>query len=207
MPPRNDLRPRLTLFAGPNGSGKSTLVSAFHAQNLDLGQLVNADEIARAVADRKGELEPSVNSQWAAAQAAEAWRYQLLEAGVSFTTETVMSDPRWLKFLAAAREAGYHISLYFVTTCDPAINLDRVARRHDLGGHGVAPEKIVQRYHRVMNEMLPKVLPLVDDALLVDNSTLEGGLGPLPVIRLQDGELHALRPTDELPAWALALLG
>ena len=82
--------PVLTVFAGPNGSGKSTLTSKLVSQSR-IGILVNADEFAARMASDAGLLSASADMQYKAAVAAEAMRWSLLEQGVSFTTETVMS--------------------------------------------------------------------------------------------------------------------
>jgi predicted ABC-type ATPase len=39
-----------------------------------------------------------------------------------------------------------------------------------LGGHAVPAEKIRSRYRKVMNESLPRILPLIDTCDLFDNS-------------------------------------
>ena len=102
----------LTVFAGPNGSGKSTLTSKLVSQSR-IGILVNADEIAARMASDAGLLSASADMQYKAAVAAEAMRWSLLEQGVSFTTETVMSDEsRWLKFFVKARSCGFFMNLF-----------------------------------------------------------------------------------------------
>ncbi len=142
----------LTLVAGPNGSGKSTIVTGL-AQISNLGVLVNADQIAETFARRKGEARPSRDTQWEAAYAAEDMRWALVSQRISFVAETVMSDrDRWVRFIAEAKEQGYRVVLYFVTTEDPSINIRRVAERVLAGGHAVDPEKIASRYRKVMEE-------------------------------------------------------
>lgn len=51
-------------------------------------------------------------------------------------------------FMREARERGYRTYLYFVSTEDADINVNRVAIRIREGGHPVPPEKIRDR-HRV----------------------------------------------------------
>ena len=125
--PASRKHPILTILAGPNGSGKSTLASRLMLEGA-FGVLVNADEIARSMDHRKGEAVPGKETQWEAAVSAEQMRWTLLSQRIDFMTETVMSDgDRWIRFLAAAKEAGYKIVMYFVTTADPAINVRRVS--------------------------------------------------------------------------------
>lgn len=200
MPASRKKSPVLTVFAGPNGSGKSTLAARL-LSDASLGILVNADQIAVSLAGRKGEDIPSPGTQREAAISAEEMRWTLLSQGVTFSTETVMSDKsRWLEFIASAKLKGYWIVMYFVTTSDPSVNIERVAERVTAGGHAVDPGKIVTRYRRVMNDVLPEVLQLVDEAILFDNSDPE--LGLVGVLLLREKRLSALIEESQLPEWA-----
>lgn len=198
------LRPVLTIIAGPNGSGKTTAVPNLQKIGT-LGILVNADDIATSLSRRKGESSSSHDTQWEAAISAEEMRWALLSQGVSFATETVMSDRlRWTRFIEAARLRGYRIVLYFITTVDPSINVKRVEERVRAGGHGVDPAKIVSRYRGVMEDVLPAVLPMVDEAILFDNSSALDGA--VPVLLLQNGKLKSLMGAATMPAWARSLI-
>ena len=201
--PASRKHPILTILSGPNGSGKSTLGSRLMLEGA-FGVLVNADEIARSMDHRKGEAVPGKETQWEAAVSAEQMRWTLLSQRIDFMTETVMSDgDRWIRFLAAAKEAGYKIVMYFVTTADPAINVLRVSERVQAGGHAVDPEKIVARYKRVMEEVLPKALEFVDEAILFDNSDPESGL--VGIMQLKAGIMRSLVEPTEIPSWAKAV--
>lgn len=199
-----ETKPSLLLIAGPNGSGKSTIA----AQLTKLGQLgvfVNADVIAESLAKRKGEMRPTNETQWQAAQAAEEMRWTLVSQRISLVTETVMSDrDRWVGFINEAKAQGYRTTLYFITTRDPLINVARVADRVLAGGHAVDPRKIVARFHRVMNQVLPIVLELIDEAILFDNSDAE--TGAIPLLRKESGQITTLLPYPSLPDWAKGIL-
>lgn len=134
-------RPVLTIIAGPNGSGKTTMVSQLLRIGT-LGILVNADDIAASLSRRKGEPASSLDTQWEAAVSAEEMRWALLDQGISFATETVMSDRlRWTRFIEAARLRGYRIVLYFITTVNPSINVKRVEARIRLGDMALMPPR------------------------------------------------------------------
>jgi len=195
-------QPLLTLIAGPNGSGKSTIVSGL-LEKVDIGILVNADVIAVSLARRKGETHPSRETQWEAAVAAEEMRWALVSQHISLATETVMSDlKRWSAFIEAAKTQGFRIILYFVTTDHPSINVKRVNERVLAGGHAVDPDKIVSRYRKTMDEVLPLVLKRVDEAILFDNSRSAA----VAVLVLEDGTLSPLVKEAQLPEWAKAIL-
>lgn len=181
--------PTLYVVAGPNGSGKSTLAEQLRrAVSAPPQAWINADEIVdRMRAAAHGNADRSL----AAAIEADRLRHAALEAGDDVMTETVMSDERWLPFFAKARGRGYRIALYFVTTCDPAINVARVKMRVALGGHAVPEERVRSRYAKVMERMLPRVLPMTDKSYLFDNSGVAAGLELLAVYT---GGTFNLRP-------------
>jgi len=127
------------------------------------------------------------DSSLAAAIEADRLRHAALDAGDDLITETVMSDTRWLTFFKKAKARGYRIALYFVTTSDPTINVERVRARVALGGHAVPEDRIRSRYAKVMEQVLPIILPLIDKAYLFDNSGVEAGMRLVAVYR--DGRL------------------
>lgn len=86
-----------------------------------------------------------------------------------FTIETVMSHDSKLAFLQKAKNNGYKVYLYFVTTISPEINKDRVSARVAQGGHGVSEEKIENRYYRSL-DLLYQAILLSDRTFVFDNS-------------------------------------
>lgn len=97
-------------------------------------------------------------------------RDEMIQTGVErITIETVMSHPSKLDLIRRAREMGYRVYLYYVSTSDPQINVDRVKARQQMGGHGVSLEKIKSRYARSMDNLYEAML-LSDRAFLFDNS-------------------------------------
>ena len=71
-----------------------------------------------------------------------------------------------------AKQLGYRIYLYFVSTKDVEINIKRVQQRVKSGGHNVPEEKIRKRYDKAL-ENLFETLRLCDRAYLFDNSDEE----------------------------------
>lgn len=155
--------PRLRLVAGPNGAGKSTFTEKLLKKHVNLGVYVNPDEIASTLIG--DELSRAKEAQ----QIAIRQREQLLCECQSMTYESVMSHHSHLDFLKRAQKAGYRTYLYFIGIESPSISEDRVKEREKNGGHGVPQDKIIPRYHRVMNQLLEACL-LVDSAYLFDNS-------------------------------------
>lgn len=97
-------------------------------------------------------------------------RESMLNSGIDrITIETVMSHPGKLDLFKKAKALGYKVYLYYVTTSDPIVNIDRVAARQAKGGHGVPEDKILDRYYRSLDNLY-EALVLSDRTYLFDNS-------------------------------------
>lgn len=156
-------RPFVVIIAGPNGSGKSTLTKTLMAAGVDFGEYINPDDIAATL---DGGYDARVRK---AQKIADDRREACVRERRNFTFETVMSHPSKLELLRAAYGAGFLVQMYFIAIDDPLINVSRVANRVAKGGHDVPPEKIVDRYSRVL-DLLPTALLICDAATVFDNS-------------------------------------
>jgi predicted ABC-type ATPase len=188
--------PTLVMVAGPNGSGKSTLNDALRAaRDVQLpAPYINADELQR----HHGLADPL-----SAQQLASALRQGAIDRGDDVMYETVMSHPSKLAELQAARARGFEVIVHFVSTDDPAINVQRVALRVAAGGHDVPVERTRDRYKRTMS-LAPLALSQADDATVWDNSR-HGGEGGLQLqARLVGRRLELL--TDTPTAWVARLV-
>jgi len=180
--------PVLHVIAGPNGAGKTTLYEQVIEPTTHL-PFVNADHIAAR--DWPG-AEVSHGHEAAARAAAE--RDQLIDARRSFVTETVFSHSSKVDLVAAARHAGYLITLHVVMI--PAdLAVLRVADRVSRGGHDVPEEKIRTRWTRLW-AYVADAAAVADDVVIYDNSKAKH---PLRVV----ARLHNGQPTTaaELPSW------
>lgn len=192
----NPDQPLLVLFCGPNGAGKSTL------RGLTLKDLpipfINADEIA---VKRFGAEQAEVRS-YEAALLAESERQRLLAERLSFSFETVLSDPYGAKvaFLRGAKEVGYYVVAHFVGLDSSERSRARVIQRVQAGGHDVPDEKIESRYPRVI-ENLRRLLDVPDELVIYDNSSADAPYRVLAV--LERGQLLSL--TADIPAWLAPL--
>ena len=114
--------------------------------------------------------ETSFNNSYLAAAIADFLRIKMLQADSSFSFESVFSHVSKVHELEKAKKADFKIYLYFITTSDPLINLQRVKNRAESGGHDVPQEKIADRYVRTMNNLYA-AFKLADRAYLFDNSS------------------------------------
>lgn len=108
-------------------------------------------------------------NSYIAADLAAFIRQKLIDAGISFAFETVFSHPSKLEIIRRAKEKGYRIYLYFITTEDPQINIDRVKLRVMKGGHNVPENLIEERYYKAM-KLLIRAIKLSYRSYLFDNS-------------------------------------
>ena len=96
-------------------------------------------------------------------------RTQLISDGQDFSFETVFSHSSKLEIIKQAKQKGYRIYFYFLTTNDPEININRVKIRVAQNGHSVSESKIINRYYKSLDLMYDAV-KLSTRAYLFDNS-------------------------------------
>jgi predicted ABC-type ATPase len=186
-----DRRPIVVALAGPNGAGKTTF---YHAHLKQAGlRFVNADTVARDL-----DLDA-----YRAAELAGSLRRQLIEARASFIFETVFSDPvgEKLAFLKEAESAGYTVVLFFMGIPSPEVSDERVAMRVAKGGHDVPPEKLKQRYPRVMDN-LKRALLAIKNVRVYDNSDLRR---PYRLVAIVDDGM-GVKLFEPTPQWLSGLL-
>lgn len=192
-------RPVLIVIAGPNGSGKTSVTSKIlHHEWLEDSEYINPDNVAR---DVFGDW----NNQDAVLKAANycnEWRERCLAERKSHIFETVMSATDKVDYILRAKQAGFFIRLFFVSTESPTINAKRVASRVLNGGHDVPIPKIISRYDKSIANCIA-IAPYVDRLYIYDNSIEDAEARLLS--RLSDGEL-AKRYVEELPNWASTIL-
>lgn len=122
-------------------------------------------------------------------------RNLLIDNGISFSFETVMSHPSKLDLFRKAKEKGFVNYLYFIATEDVEINIARVAGRVILGGHPVHPDKIKERYERTL-ALLPQMIQYCHRCFIFDNSFEEYRL----IAEIVDGK-EIIGHYDDIPAW------
>ena len=133
------MTPELFVVVGPNGSGKS---SAIYETELDDSIIfVNPDIERSEFADIVDEDERNYRA-WLSCN---AQRDALLAERITFGFETVGSHPSKVEFIKKAKDLGYSVTVLFVSTEDPRINIERIRQRELKGGHGVPDEKVIQK--------------------------------------------------------------
>lgn len=196
----NDMhRPELIIIAGPNGSGKTSVTQRFLHHEWAEGTIyINPDDVAK---EKYGDW----NSREAIISAANycaQWREQCLAEKKSFVFETVMSAEDKIDFIIRAKEEGFFIRLFFISTSHPSINASRIARRVMEGGHDVPIPKIVSRYNKSI-ENCRTIAPVVDRLYVYDNSIDDQDARIQ--FRLTNGELAKMY-VEDVQEWAQIIL-
>lgn len=113
-----------------------------------------------------------------------------------------MSADDKVDYILRAKEAGFFIRLFFVSTESPTINAKRVASRVLKGGHDVPIPKIISRYSKSIANCIA-LAPYVDRLYVYDNSIEDFEVQLL--FRLSNGKLIKSYK-DNLPSWAIPIL-
>lgn len=191
---KSGLRPELIVIAGPNGSGKTSVTQKFlHHEWAKDTIYINPDQIAKDIFGDWNSREAVLK----AANYCQEWRERCLENRDSFVFETVFSSDDKVEFLIKAKEAGFFVRFFFISTSHPSINAARIAKRVMEGGHDVPINKIVSRYTKsIINCGL--IVPMVDRLYVYDNSVNDADAQIQ--FRLKNGKLEK-KYVEELPEW------
>lgn len=192
-------KPVLIVIAGPNGSGKTTITSKILRHDwMEDAIYINPDIVAQ-------EMFGDWNATDAVMRAAVYCtnkREECLCKRESLIFETVLSTDEKVLFLKRAKELGFFIRLFFVSTSHPTINAARIAQRVMKGGHDVPITKIISRYSKsIIN--CKRVAAFADRTYIYDNSVddVEARL----LFRLSNGQMKKMYVND-IPEWALTIL-
>ena len=195
----NMRKPELIIIAGPNGSGKTSVTKRFlHHEWAEGTTYINPDEVANEMFGDWNNKEAVLN----AANYCTEWRERCLVEKKSFVFETVMSADDKVQFIIKAKNAGFFIRLFFISTESPKINASRIADRVMKGGHDVPIPKIVSRYFKSI-ENCKAISSIVDRLYVYDNSV--DGVEAKIQFRLVNGAMGKMYVTN-VPEWAQAIL-
>jgi len=182
--------PTFTVVAGPNGSGKST-ITRLGRVGFQESPVLDPDAIAKSTLDTTTSEGSLLDAGREVLLSAE----QLLRSKQSFLVETTLSGHTYLHMMKEAKSLGYTVILFFVTTGDVEINLQRVRDRVLSGGHDIPEADQRRRYPRSMSNMR-KAFELADEASFFDNSQPQQ---PILLAVKDECGITIYRP---LPAWA-----
>lgn len=156
---------KIIIIAGPNGAGKTTFAREFLPNEAGCPKFVNADLIAAGLSP----FAPDVAAMKAARIMLESIK-ELEERGESFAFETTLSGLAYAHRIRRWREAGYHVTLFFLSLPNAQMAIDRVAERVRQGGHDVPSEVIRRRFAAGLRNFEQIYRDAVDAWALYDNA-------------------------------------
>jgi predicted ABC-type ATPase len=156
---------KLYIIAGCNGAGKTTASFTILPEILDCKEFVNADEIAKGLSPFQPER-----------VAFEAGRIMinrvndLLTQNENFAFETTLSTKSYKNKVLKAKNKNYTVTLLFFWLKNVELAKERVKIRVKEGGHNIPEDIIERRYFKGIKNLFEIYLPIVDQALIFDNS-------------------------------------
>ncbi len=153
------------VLAGPNGAGKTTLAPFLLRDTYGLLAYVNADTLALGLSG----FDPN-------SVAIDAGRimlrrlHDLAAQRVSFAFETTLAGRAHAYWLAALRQRGYEVHLFYLWLISADLAVQRVSERVRRGGHDVPAEIVRRRYVSGARNFIALYQPLADTWGVYDNS-------------------------------------
>lgn len=157
--------PNIYIIAGCNGAGKTTASFTVLPELLNCKEFVNADEIAKGLSPFQPE-----------SVALEAGRLmlnridELIEQKKDFAFETTLSTRSYKSLVQKVQGLDYYVTLVFFWLNTPDLAVERVRTRVENGGHNIPEDVIRRRYVAGIKNLFRLYLPIVDLAVVVNNS-------------------------------------
>ncbi|HET7117406.1 MAG TPA: zeta toxin family protein [Hanamia sp.] len=155
----------LYIIAGCNGAGKTTASFTILPEILYCKEFVNADEIAKGLSPFQPE-----KVSFEAGRIMLNRINELLKEGENFAFETTLSTRSYKNKIIEAKAKGYTVTLLFFWLQSIDLARERVKTRVAEGGHNIESQIIARRYERGIKNLFDIYLPIVDGALIFDNS-------------------------------------
>ena len=161
----------LYIIGGCNGAGKTTASYTIFPEILHCMEYVNADEIAKGLSPFQPEN-----------VAIEAGRLMLrriddlIGKRESFAFETTMASRCFVSTIKTAHAKGYNVKVIFFWLHSVELAKERVLQRVLKGGHNVDQRVIERRYHAGISNFFNLYLPLCDEWLMADNSSVRSDI-------------------------------
>lgn len=119
---------------------------------------------------------------------------QCIKSHRDFSIETTLSGGYAIRLIQEARKSNFEIVMFYIGLGDPRLNIERVAIRVRNGGHHIPDSDILARHKTSMDNLLSNI-HLMDQLIVIDNSTLGGEV----VLEFQRGQITGL--SGQLPGW------
>lgn len=178
------LEKNLYIISGCNGAGKTTASFTILPEILFCREFVNADEIAKGLSPFQPE-----KVSFEAGRIMLNRINELIKKSDSFAFETTLSTKSYKNKIVEAKAEGYTVTLLFFWLQNIALAKGRVKIRVSEGGHNIEPQIIERRYKRGIKNLFDIYFPIVDGALIFDNSE---GKYELVAEKMIDGNINII---------------
>ncbi len=132
---------------------------------LDCKEFINANEIAKGISPFQPETVSFKSGRIMIKRIND-----LLGEGANFAFETTLATKSYRSKIKEAKCKGYRVTLLFFWLENIELAKDRVRSRVSEGGHNIPVDGIERRYIREIQNLFNIYLPIVDRALIFDNS-------------------------------------
>lgn len=95
---------------------------------------------------------------------------ELISDNKTFTFETTLFRKSYKSKIIQGQNKGYRVTLLFFWLQNIELAKERVKARVSEGGHNIESEIIERRYYRGIKNLFDIYLPIVDGAMIFDNS-------------------------------------
>ena len=175
----------IKIIAGPNGSGKTTFAETFLVKSKQPIQFLNPDLIAAGF----GPADPE-KASFQAGRVLLAEIKDKIQKGDSFAFESTLSGLTYASIIKEAKRQGYKIIIYFVFLNKVSLNISRIKKRVEQGGHHIPTNTVRRRHLRCFENFWTIYRLLSDEWTILDNSKAKPQL-------IQKSELFNKMSKDE----------
>lgn len=159
----------IIIISGPNGAGKTSFANRFLPSTDGELAFVNADEIARGLADQPlSQAQRDMRAGRLMIQEID----RLVAARAEFMFETTLATLMYATRIREWRATGYYVGLVYLRLPNVETSIARVERRVQAGGHAINEETIRRRFPRSLECLEQRYKQLVDEWYIYDS--LEG---------------------------------
>ncbi|RYZ82614.1 MAG: zeta toxin, partial [Proteobacteria bacterium] len=148
-----------------NGAGKTTASFTILPEILDCKEFVNADEIAKGLSPFQPE-----KVSFEAGRIMLRRINDLLDSNENFAFETTLATKSYKSKIVEAKSKNYTVTLLFFWLQNVDLAIERVKTRVLEGGHNIPLDVIKRRYLNGIKNLFEIYLPIVDEAMIFDNS-------------------------------------
>ncbi len=195
----------IIVLAGVNGAGKSSVAGEF--LRASGGDFVNPDTLAADLRAANPHLTLEQSN-------ALAWQLNLkglraaIDARTPYAFETTLGGRTISAELERAARADIDVCIWYVGLDSVERHLARIRRRVATGGHTIPDTKVRERYETSRANLI-RLLPLLSELMLFDNSQdTRGRHAPTltPLARHRRGRPLVCGDLTVTPAWAKSIV-